>query len=320
MIKNILYFKREHPLEKTALFLRSNIKMNNELAHITEHILIARLENDGFDIIGGHSTEDYIKIDLKNNFDVKVFNPNNYLYLFDFQEFNRAVNEIRQENSLKTNEIKDILSKIRKSEKQNTYYKDLDYYNQILKTIMNKITFIIVNNDFYTEKPQSIISDSDVKKSKKSDFTIEDGVISHKEVNFFFKYINIPISIIKKESTIFFIQKLVNFMNLKMNNLRSKGSYYSLSFALYSRTKIEIFLLISFTDDINFNLNLEIENMLKDYDIKESSNTNYGEKVYEYKENLSVIYMSPDFLMSSNPNVSDESIWITNKLIQKISY
>lgn len=319
-MNHIFYFKREKPRDKTTLFLRFNLKIDNEFVHIMEHILIARLQNDGFHILDGHSTQDYIKISLMTNFDIKHFNPNYYLNLFNSQELNRAINEIKQEKSLLTNDIQNILNKIRKTENKESVYKKLDYYNENLKMIIDKIIFIIINNDLHTEKVNSILSRDYRNKTKKEDFIVNSGTLYHNNAEFFFKYINIPLFFIKKDSTIFFIQKLVTFLNEKLNNLRNKGIYYSVAFALYDSEKIELFILISFTNDTKLNFNSEIENILEDYDIKRLNDNNYGEITYDYKENLSVIFMSPAYLTNSTPNISNESVWITNKIIQKLNY
>ncbi|WP_432723128.1 hypothetical protein ABLV88_05000 [Staphylococcus equorum] len=93
-----------------------------------------------------------------------------------------------------------------------------------------------------------------------------------------------------------------------------------MAFALYDSEKIELFILISFTNDTKLNFNSEIENILEDYDIKRLNDNNYGEITYDYKENLSVIFMSPAYLTNSTPNISNESVWITNKIIQKLNY
>ncbi|MGO4079784.1 hypothetical protein AB2L41_05475 [Staphylococcus pseudintermedius] len=148
--------------------------------------------------------------------------------------------------------------------------------------------------------------------------TAKSGTLSHNKVEFFFKYINIPVHSIQEASTIFYIQKLIGFINKKMANLRSEGIYYSIAFPMYSRKQIELFLLISFTEDVKRDFNLDIEKMLDAYDIHESIDINNGEQAYTYKENLSVIYLSPKFLMNSIPPVNEEAIRITQQMIQKI--
>ncbi|EGQ3194001.1 hypothetical protein G9L90_001122 [Staphylococcus pseudintermedius] len=318
MMKEMIYFKRETPLQEISLFLRPYEKMNSDFAHVLEHILTARVKDDGFHILGAHATEDYIKITLKDDFDIELFKPAPYLYEFNQQEFNRALSEIKQERALENKEIKNIMNKMRGLKQDAIVNQDFEYYNGLLQNTLDTFSFIFINNDICNEVAHHVFLKDEVIEKVTQPMTAKSGTLSHNKVEFFFKYINIPVHSIQEASTIFYIQKLIGFINKKMANLRSEGIYYSIAFPMYSRKQIELFLLISFTEDVKRDFNLDIEKMLDAYDIHESIDINNGEQAYTYKENLSVIYLSPKFLMNSIPPVNEEAIRITQQMIQKI--
>lgn len=317
-MEKMMYFKRETALKEIALFLRPDEQMNSEFAHVLEHILTTRLKNDGFHIIGAHATEDYIKITLEHDFDIDSFKPSQYLNALNQQELNRALSEIKQERSLENKEIKTIMSKMRGAQQDTTADEDLAYYNALLQNTLDTFTFILINNDLQSDLMHDGFCNNEMRESLTQQMIAKSGRLSHNKVDFFYKYLNIPVCSIEKASTIFYIQKLIDFMNKKMANLRSEGIYYSIAFPIYSRDKIELFILISYTQDVKRDFNLEIKKMLDAYDIHHLIDINDGEKASMYKENLSVIYLSPKFLMNSIPQVTEESIGITQQIIEKM--
>ncbi|MEJ7542540.1 hypothetical protein [Staphylococcus intermedius] len=317
-MKEIMYFKRETEVKGIALFLRPAEPMNSEFAHVLEHVLTTRLKNDNFHIINAHATEDYIKITLEHHFDIHRFKPMEYLYALNQQELNRALSEIKQEQSLENKEIKTLMHQIR-GEQDTTADQSLAHYNAVLQHTKDTFSFILINNELQSDERYDGFSKNEMRENEKQQLIANSGTLSHNKVEFFYKYVNIPVHTIQKASTIYYIQKLIDFMNKKLASLRSEGIYYSIAFPLYSRNQIELFILISFTQDVKRDFNLEIEKMLSAYDIHHLIDINDGEKVYPYKENLSVIYLSPKFLLNSVPPVTEESIEITQQIIEKMS-
>lgn len=121
---------------------------------------------------------------------------------------------------------------------------------------------------------------------------------------------------ISKSSQIYFLQKLMIYIQVSLQELRDEGIYYQVSFSLYHYENIELFIFISSSN--HNRLSLKMKEIEKNFDL--DTDLNYPKsKAYPYQEELAVIYHNLDFLLDTSPKADFEDIKFINQLFHTIN-
>lgn len=151
MMKEMIYFKRETPLQEISLFLRPYEKNEQWLCTCTRAHFNGKSKGWRFSYFRCTCDRRLHQNHFERWLWYWAFKPAPYLYEFNQQEFNRALSEIKQERALENKEIKNIMNKMRGLKQDAIVNQDLEYYNGLLQNTLDTFSFIFINNDICNE-------------------------------------------------------------------------------------------------------------------------------------------------------------------------
>lgn len=306
--------KREVNLNYDTYYIK-----NTDLffGHILEHILIFRIKKIVKEIaeVTGQTTQELIKINISEN----VLLPEKIVEIVMSpvlsKEYERANQEIEQENLMKNEAYSSLLSAIRDNKEINEKM-DLFEFQQWFDENVKYSTLYCFSyqngrKSFKTER-----SDFQRQYENLSDIFIKNGIQKVGTGKFSYIYLVIPLNMISKSSQIYFLQKLMIYIQVSLQELRDEGIYYQVSFSLYHYENIELFIFISSSN--HNRLILKMKEIEKNFDL--DTDLNYPKsKAYPYQEELAVIYHNLDFLLDTSPKADFEDIKFINQIFHTIN-
>lgn len=246
------------------------------------------------------TTCDYIKFQC---FD-KTFNLDQLSDFINSQKwltesgFKLALSEIKQEDAL-SNQTSGALLETIKGKKENYELTFLEFYD----------AFQLINNFSYLLCSEGVSSSSNfrknflINKDSKRETHVDKGMVPYNGVNFFYRYMMIPMTEFPNLSSIYFLQDFTNTINQKMHRFRNLGIYYSFCFCKYYKKYVELYIVVSENQLIkNFESKVAkyLEEIYRGYDyipIRIGTNS----KILEFKEDLVALYLSDEFAKTSEP-------------------
>ena len=312
MVK-IKSIKRIPHLSYDTYYIRNN---DISCGHIFEHIIVSRImnymrKNEG---INGQTSQELIKIMIDENLN---FYPDDIETLLakpiQQEEFDKALMEIEQEQSMKNTAYSSLLNTIRDKKLDERTLALSDIKSWFEKEIKDSTIYYFSYNKGQ-EKYEEIMN---YKRnfSLKNKIEVKKGIAKADGGNFSYVYITIPIARIRNSSQVYFLQKLINYIQNSLYTLRNKGPYYQVAFSLYHYENIELFIFIS-NSDLDLLLN-KLKELEKIFDFNES--IKYSEKkVYPYQEELAIIYRDSNFLKRNTPKASKEDVEFIEQIFKAI--